>query len=182
MKPLSHNHTPLLSIIMLALILSVAGCSPRASNLVLSPELGSQLLTQEAEAVVITLPTPAPPKFTDLTEEEVVEGLPEDFLALLEQADPSTGETLSVSTGCTACHSMDPEQQLTGPTWHNVSDHALSRPTGESPALYLYHSIVDPNAYVVDGYPPGIMPQNYPDILTQEEIADIVAYLLQQHE
>ncbi len=91
------------------------------------------------------------------------------------------GEEVATATGCLACHSFDPEAKLIGPTWQYVSDHAMSR-TEEGPALYLYHSITDPNAFVVDSYPVGMMPQNYGDMLSDEDLASVIAFLLEQHE
>ncbi len=43
---------------------------------------------------------------------------------------------------------------------------------------YLHQSIVDPNAFVVPGFPKGQMIQNFGKILTEEEINDLVAFLL----
>jgi hypothetical protein len=37
---------------------------------------------------------------------------------------------------------------------------------------------LNPNAYVVDGFPSGSMPQNFARDLTSEELENIVAYLL----
>ena len=62
-----------------------------------------------------------------------------------------------------------------------MGDHAVVRVSGESPALYLYESIINPGAYVVEGYPANVMPANFKDQMTPQEIADIVAYLLQQN-
>ncbi len=180
MKP-SFVHSLLPLTILVIGLFSFTACSPNASDLALSPGLGPQLQTAEAESVVITLPTPVPPKFADLTQEEVFAGLDENFVSLVVNADPAHGEELATSTGCFACHSLDPEAAMTGPTWHYVADHAMSR-TDDSPALYIYHSITDPNLFVVDGYPTGIMPQNYSDILSDEDIASIMSFLLTQHE
>ena len=71
---------------------------------------------------------------------------------------------------------------MTGPTWHHMGDTAVSRLPGESPALYLYHSIVGPTMFVVPNYPNNIMPANYGDQLSVQEIADLIAYLLDQNE
>ena len=180
MKPLSFVHS-LLTFTVFVGLLVFTSCSPSPSDQVISPELGPQLQTAEAEAVVITLPTPVPPKFVDLTEEEVFAGVDPDLAALVVAADPARGEEVATATGCFACHSLDPEAKMTGPTWQYVADHAMTR-TEDSPALYLYHSIIDPGLFVVDGFPVGIMPQNYSDMLSEEDIASVMAYLLQQHE
>ena len=43
---------------------------------------------------------------------------------------------------------------------------------------YIHESIVLPNAYVVEGYPSGVMPQNYGDQLSDAELDAVVQYLL----
>ena len=48
-----------------------------------------------------------------------------------------------------------------------------------SASAYLYDSIVHPTDYIVEGYAPS-MAQDFGQRLTQQELADIVAYLLEQ--
>jgi hypothetical protein len=51
----------------------------------------------------------------------------------------------------------------------------------DSPAAnYIRGSIVNPNAYVVNGYPANLMPQNYgdPRIMPRDHLEAIVNYLL----
>ena len=64
----------------------------------------------------------------------------------------------------------------------NTTDTAIGRVEGQSPALYLYNSNIAPNDYIVSGYPENIMPQNYGETISQEDLADLLAYLLAQHE
>jgi hypothetical protein len=44
---------------------------------------------------------------------------------------------------------------------------------------YLRESIVDPAAYIVEGYPDG-MPKAYKILLSEEDIDNLVAFLLTQ--
>ena len=39
--------------------------------------------------------------------------------------------------------------------------------------------IVDPNAEIVKGYPPNVMPQNYEQLLSAKEIEDLAKYLIE---
>lgn len=41
----------------------------------------------------------------------------------------------------------------------------------------MRNSILDPNLYVVDRFSSGLMYQNYRDVLTDEQINDLIAYL-----
>ena len=166
---------------LLAALVVVAGCTPNASANLVSPKLGEQLYAKEASAEVQVVPTPAPRKFTDLTPEEVTAGLPADFATALAAADPSKGETVALANGCTGCHSLDPNAVMTGPTWHNLADTATNRPA-QSPALFIYDSIITPSAFVESGYPDGVMPKNFGETISQQDLANLVAYLLEQHE
>jgi hypothetical protein len=60
----------------------------------------------------------------------------------------------------------------------NIGAEAGSRVSGQSAADYLRSSIVEPQAYVVEGFSAGIMPATYVDVLTEQQINDLVAYLL----
>jgi cytochrome c2 len=79
---------------------------------------------------------------------------------------------------CSTCHYVDSEEQLQGPGLLNIADRAPTRVEGESAAQYLYTSIVNPQAYIVEGYPENLMPQVYGEIFTDPQIYDLIAYLL----
>lgn len=93
----------------------------------------------------------------------------------------SAGETLfkqalvGQNPGCATCHSVD-GSQLVGPSLKGVAERAASRVQGESAAEYLHQSLVEPNAYVVEGFSEGIMP-SYKG-LSEAQLNDLVAYLL----
>jgi cytochrome c551/c552 len=172
----------LLLMSVLLLMVVVAGCAPNASAHLISPQLGAQLYAEEANSVVQAEPTPVPRLFTELAPEEVTAGLPDDFAAALAAADPSNGEKVALVNGCGGCHSTDPAVTMTGPTWHNVADTATNRVAGESPALYIHDSIVNPGGFVVPNYPDGVMPRTFAETIPMEDLADLVAYLLTLHE
>ncbi len=104
----------------------------------------------------------------------------------LPQGDPTVGEELAVSLGCTACHIAAP----TGPAWAagaepGVATRAASRfsqsdyaGSAKSAEEYLFESIVISSAYIVPGFSDGIMPNNYANQLTDQQVADLIAYLL----
>lgn len=183
-RTLSRTMGRMMGWVLLLLVgaLVAVGCAPNASANLVSPQLGEQLYAQEANQEVVIEPTPEPLRIATMSEEEITAGLDPEFAAALAAADPSAAETLALQNGCVGCHSLDPNQQMTGPSWFDVGDMAANRVPGESPALYLHQSIVAPGEFVVDGYPSGVMPQNYAEVLSQEQLADLVAYLLQQHE
>lgn len=79
--------------------------------------------------------------------------------------------------GCVTCHSLEAGVTLVGPSVANVGAEAGSRVSGQSAEEYLRQSIVEPNAYVVEGFGEGIMPSGYGDALTEQQLDDLVAYL-----
>ncbi|MCB0116691.1 MAG: cytochrome c [Caldilineaceae bacterium] len=125
-------------------------------------------------------PTPTPvPNIANLTEEEIVQGLDASLVALLADADPAQGQQLATANGCLGCHMLDPNQTTVAPSWYNVANAALIHAAAEEgPAAYIYHSIIAPNDYVVAGYNAGVMPQTYVDTLNDEQLMNIVSYLL----
>jgi hypothetical protein len=58
-----------------------------------------------------------------------------------------------------------------------IAARAATRRPPLSAAEYVYESITTPTAYVVEGFQPA-MPPNYPERLTDQELGDIIAYLL----
>lgn len=79
---------------------------------------------------------------------------------------------------CSSCHYVDSDQMLVGPGMLGVGERAGERVSGEDAAEYLRNSILHPNDHVVEGYPAQVMPQNYGDSLSEEDINDLIAYML----
>lgn len=82
---------------------------------------------------------------------------------------------------CSTCHRVDSTDRLIGPGLLGVTQFAEELFPGRDPADYLHESIVNPNAYIVPGeppYPENLMPQIYAQLFTEQEIWDLVAYLL----
>jgi mono/diheme cytochrome c family protein len=110
-----------------------------------------------------------------------------DITKTLPEGDAAAGEALTVSLACVACHISAP----TGPAWlataeqPGIGTRAEARLTQDdysgnatSAEQYLLESIVLPETYLVAGYPSGVMPNNYSTNLTEQQVADIIAYLL----
>lgn len=86
--------------------------------------------------------------------------------------------SIGTQAGCTTCHSLEPGVALVGPSVANLGAEAGSRVSGQSAEEYVRQSIVEPNAYVVEGFGEGIMPGGYGDELSEQQLQDLVAYLL----
>ncbi len=133
-------------------------------------------------------PTPAPtstatPEPTP-TLEPTAQTVSSPIDRLVAVRDPQNGKLLfetfqeAANYACSTCHSATSEDKLVGPGLLNIKDRAPTRIEGQSAAEYLYNSIIDTNAYIVEGFDAELMPKNWPDIYSNIEIFDIVAYLL----
>lgn len=88
------------------------------------------------------------------------------------------GQRLATTQGCLTCHSVD-GSRIVGPTWKGLygSDIPLGDgSTVKADDVYMHTAIVDPNAQVHAGYPPNVM-VSYKDTLSEEQIADIIAFI-----
>jgi cytochrome c2 len=80
--------------------------------------------------------------------------------------------------GCITCHSMEPGVVLVGPSHAGLAARAGDYVAELSAEEYLRQSIIEPDAHIVEGFTPGVMYQNYGTELNEQEIADLVAYML----
>jgi cytochrome c2 len=92
--------------------------------------------------------------------------------------DPANGAQLFVNNGCGGCHNVDNDAVLVGPSLLNIKDRAGSRVEGQTAVEYLHNSIVNPNDYIVEGFAAGVMVQTFGDTLSEQQINDLIAYLL----
>ena len=90
------------------------------------------------------------------------------------------GRELFVSQGCNACHTLGDANATSqvGPELDQIASVAEDRKKGTSAEDYIRESIVDPPAFVVDGYTGNTMPGDFKDRMTPEEIDTLVEYLL----
>ena len=65
-----------------------------------------------------------------------------------------------------------------GPSLYGVATRAATRIPGMAAEDYLRESILDPDAFVVDGFPAGQMLPIYEERLSTEEIDALVAFLM----
>jgi mono/diheme cytochrome c family protein len=110
-----------------------------------------------------------------------------DITKTLPEGDATRGQAVANRLACVACHIAAP----TGPAWMasgsepGIGTRAATRfsqsdYTGKAttPEQYLFESIVQPGAFVVSGFPDGVMPATYGNQLTDQDLADLIAYLL----
>jgi nitric oxide reductase subunit C len=85
---------------------------------------------------------------------------------------------IGAQAGCITCHSLDTGVVIVGPSMAGIASRAGSTVSGQSAEEYLRDSILHPDAYLVEGFPAGTMPQVWGDELTNEQVDQLVAYLL----
>jgi cytochrome c551/c552 len=88
--------------------------------------------------------------------------------------------TIGAAPGCATCHSLQPGVRLVGPSLADVATVAASAVDGMSAEAFLRQSIVEPDAHVTAGFTPRLMFQNYGETLSEQQIDDLVAFLLTQ--
>ncbi len=100
--------------------------------------------------------------------------------AALPAGAAAGGQAAFTSAGCVACHSLDAGVTLVGPSLNGISTRAGTQVPDLPADAYLYQSITNPNAHVVDGFQAGIMPQTFKDTLSAQQLADVIAFLKTQ--
>jgi hypothetical protein len=79
---------------------------------------------------------------------------------------------------CFTCHTIGKKGALRFPDLEGIASRARTREPGLSEVDYLAHSMYEPNAYIVQGFNPGMPVINKPPIgLTDDEILCVIAYL-----
>jgi cytochrome c oxidase subunit 2 len=86
-----------------------------------------------------------------------------------------SGEQLFTSAGCSGCHTLAAAGSTAkvGPDLGKLAN---------ADAAFIRRSIVDPNAQVEKGFDPDIMPQDFGEQLSKEELDALVKYLLESQE
>ncbi len=89
------------------------------------------------------------------------------------------GQRWATNYGCFSCHSVD-GSDLIGPSWLGLASETVQAEDGSSSLVdddYLLEAIVNPNAKIRSGYPAGIMPQNFAQTLTEQQLEEIIAFI-----
>ena len=95
--------------------------------------------------------------------------------------DAAAGEKVFnevAAPACNSCHSLEAGVVILGPSLATIGAEAGSRVSGQSAEEYLRIAIVDPNAEVVEGFAANLMTSNYGSQLTEQQIQDLVAYMM----
>ncbi len=119
------------------------------------------LSQEEVEDIADYLLSLKPGDIAQLTPPAITGGTPEE-----------RGEQLFISTGCNACHSIDSEDTIVGPSLVGIADRAGTR-TELSATDYMRQSINDPGAFIVDGFTNSMVVPKLP----AGQVDDLIAYI-----
>lgn len=136
------------------------------------------VLNWEERALTAAVPTPV--------SGELMMGT--DFTVVLPPGDAERGRALAEGAlGCATCHALTP----VGPAWAAAGDQpglaeraalrfgqADYGGTATTAEQYLLESVVQPGAYIVPNFPEGVMPSDFGNRVTVQQMADLLAYML----
>jgi mono/diheme cytochrome c family protein len=108
-----------------------------------------------------------PPQETQISQDMTTEDLVE------------VGRQIAENKGiCLTCHTIGESGALRFPDLAGVGSRAGTRVEGMTGVEYLSQSLYDPNAYLVEGFSPGMPAIDKPPIsLSNEEILAVIAWL-----
>jgi cytochrome c oxidase subunit 2 len=89
------------------------------------------------------------------------------------------GKTIATAQGCAACHPTGASNGV-GPTWKGIVGRQATLSDGSTVTAdeaYLKESIISPDAKVVKGFAPGIMPKGFGDKLKPDQIDALIEYM-----
>ncbi|MDX2161885.1 MAG: c-type cytochrome [bacterium] len=158
------------------------------TNYILNWDKGDDWTTEDALAV---RQHPIRPVDASTVVASDIETVGRDVPAIVAELANYTGDVqngMALYNGalaCAGCHMNAAVAPLTEGTWTRAETERLADPAVQAlgitdPLSYVVHSIVLPNEYISPGYPAGVMPQNFGDRLTYQDMADLVAYLQSQ--
>jgi len=136
------------------------------------------------EELATTEPTAVPTNVPGQTPTPTNTPAPTPTVRSIEGSDV---EEIILNAGCGSCHQIGAlgEGHKVGPDLSNISLVAAERQSGQSAEEYIRQAILEPNAYLAPDCPNGpclanIMPRDYANRLSPQQLDSIVNYLLEQ--
>jgi len=146
------------------------------------------LLPPEAPAAEATPEATEEPEAAAEDEEDTAAASDDQVVTLVNLiGDPAQGEEIFNMTyetnlgpwACSQCHMVESDSVGgIGPVLYGLRDITDTRNPDVAPERYIYNSIVNTNDYIVEGYNENIMPQNWGEILTDDELYHLTAYIM----
>jgi len=91
----------------------------------------------------------------------------------------AAGLSVFNQNNCASCHTLSAANATgtIGPDLDKLVSYA--KQAHQPLESFVRNSIVDPNAYIQPGYPKDVMPQNFGQLLTKEQLDSLVTFLVQ---
>ena len=95
-------------------------------------------------------------------------------------ADPTVrGRAIFIKMGCAACHTIEGiSTGAVGPELTHIATISATLKAGYTAEDYIRESILTPGAYIVEGFKDGIMPPDFSQKLSEDQLNDLLAFLL----
>ncbi|MEE9178312.1 MAG: cytochrome c [Acidimicrobiia bacterium] len=175
---------PVRFIVLVCLVLAACGgvgesadeTSPTAVTTTTLATTTTQATTTTTEPTTTTTTQPTTTTST-VSDEQLAAAAAVGDIAAGEELYNTEVDVGSWSPVCTTCHTLDGVDNSFAPTHGGISKIAGERVEGMSAVDYLRQSIVDPLAFQVDAWP-LTMPKNYSEVLSEEQINNLIAFLL----
>jgi cytochrome c oxidase subunit II len=91
----------------------------------------------------------------------------------------AAGQAVFNANSCASCHTLT-AAKATGTIGPDLDKLVAYAQQAHQPlAAFVHESVVNPNAYVQPGYPKGLMPQNFGQILSKAQLSALVSFLVQ---
>ncbi len=87
-----------------------------------------------------------------------------------------SGAKLARRSGCASCHTLDGTRRP-GPTWKGLYGRKRMLANGQevvADEAYLRRSIITPDAEIAQGFPKRMMPKNFGQKLSEEDLRAII--------
>ncbi len=103
-------------------------------------------------------------------------------LTSLPEDPVEAGRFVSEKYGCASCHALADMGSVAqvGPALDGLGERAAIQVEGLDAEAYIEESILKPDAFIVEGYSELLMPEDFGERMTDQELDAIVAYLLDQ--
>jgi mono/diheme cytochrome c family protein len=117
-----------------------------------------------------------------VAKEKIAHGAPEPQrptmdIATLSPEEAAGAKIFTGKGGCVGCHNAGSGGGATGPNLSHIGTDGATMKPGMDARAYIEESIRSPQAFLVPGFGP-LMPPNYSQTLTDEEINQLIAFLL----
>jgi cytochrome c2 len=189
------------TIALVAVALLVAACGTVAQPVYLIPtdapeEAHNETVVQAPTATPLPpTVTPIPPTATPTLEPTlaptvaptVAPAIQDPYKIFVDLVQPAAGERLfnmDLTTGdgsvwqCATCHAIEPDVVKIGPSQWGLFERAGNEVEGQGPYTYVFNSIRHSQDHIVAGFETAAqMPQYPPDVLTDQQVYELIAYL-----